>query len=301
MIQESSTKGSKYTSEYILVTPARNEETTIERTIASVLAQSHRPKCWVIVDDGSADRTGEIASCYASKYDFIRFCHISAHDKRDFASKVHAIHAGYVLMANMESKYVGNLDADVTFDGNYFTTLLERFEADPKLGLAGGTIYEVTPQGSYPQVNNALWSVAGATQLFRREVYEAIGGYRPLPRGGEDAIAEFMVRQLGWKVRSFEDLQVFHHRLTGTAIGGVLDAKYRRGLMEYTNGNHPLWEILKCIKLLPEWPYVIGSLAWIVGFAAGYLKREPRPLPEALIEAIRAEQIGRLWAMLHRA
>ena len=48
--------------QYVLVTPARNEEDFIELTIQSVVRQTVRPVKWAIVSDGSTDRTDEIVS-----------------------------------------------------------------------------------------------------------------------------------------------------------------------------------------------------------------------------------------------
>ena len=59
--------------DYILITPAYNEEVYLEKTIHSVIAQAHLPKKWVIVSDGSTDRTDAIATNYAVKYRFIEF------------------------------------------------------------------------------------------------------------------------------------------------------------------------------------------------------------------------------------
>jgi hypothetical protein len=38
--------------DYVLVTPARNEERFIEKTIRSVIVQTVLPKKWIIVSDG---------------------------------------------------------------------------------------------------------------------------------------------------------------------------------------------------------------------------------------------------------
>ena len=44
---------------YVLITPARNEETFIETTIQSVIKQTILPVKWVIVNDGSTDATSK--------------------------------------------------------------------------------------------------------------------------------------------------------------------------------------------------------------------------------------------------
>ena len=56
---------------YVVITPARNEEDNIGHTIVSMLAQSQRPMRWVIVNDGSSDRTAELIDAAAAKYPWI--------------------------------------------------------------------------------------------------------------------------------------------------------------------------------------------------------------------------------------
>ncbi len=53
---------------YILITPARNEEANIEKTIRSVISQTLLPKKWVILSDGSTDRTDEIVNNKSSAF-----------------------------------------------------------------------------------------------------------------------------------------------------------------------------------------------------------------------------------------
>jgi biofilm PGA synthesis N-glycosyltransferase PgaC len=53
---------------YVLVTPARNEQDFIELTIRSMVAQTVKPLKWVIVSDGSTDRTDEIVEGYAANH-----------------------------------------------------------------------------------------------------------------------------------------------------------------------------------------------------------------------------------------
>lgn len=55
----------------VFITPAHNEEAFIEKTIASMVAQRLFPGRWVIVDDGSTDKTAEIVESYAQHYPWI--------------------------------------------------------------------------------------------------------------------------------------------------------------------------------------------------------------------------------------
>ena len=105
---------------YVLVTPARNEARFIEDTIRSVISQTNRPLRWVIVSDGSTDETDEIVSRYAKDNAWIELVRMPARRERHFAGKVHAFNAGYARLQRLSFDVVGSLDADISFDKNYF-------------------------------------------------------------------------------------------------------------------------------------------------------------------------------------
>ena len=60
---------------YLVITPVRNEEAYLESTIESMLAQTVCPQEWIIVNDGSTDRTGQIIDDYARRFPWIRAVH----------------------------------------------------------------------------------------------------------------------------------------------------------------------------------------------------------------------------------
>ena len=64
---------------YVLVTPARNEERFIAKTLESMVAQTMPPERWVIVDDGSTDKTSEIVQRYAGAYPWIQLVRLPQH------------------------------------------------------------------------------------------------------------------------------------------------------------------------------------------------------------------------------
>src|SRR5947207_9908009 len=123
---------------YVLITPARNEEAHIEATIKSVVAQPSRPVKWVIVSDGSTDRTDEIVKRYAAAHDWIELVRMPERTERHFAGKVHAFNAGLERVGESKSDLIGNLDGDVSFEADYFEYLLGRFARNPRLGVADG-------------------------------------------------------------------------------------------------------------------------------------------------------------------
>src|SRR4029077_15883694 len=75
---------------YVLITPARNEERLIARTLESVVSQTVLPENWVIIDDGSADQTAEIVKRYTKDYPWIELVQRPRRPNRTFAGKVEA-------------------------------------------------------------------------------------------------------------------------------------------------------------------------------------------------------------------
>jgi biofilm PGA synthesis N-glycosyltransferase PgaC len=279
---------------YILATAARNEEAFIERTIRSVLAQTIKPIAWVIVSNGSTDRTERIIKDYSQRYGFIQLMVTEGERDRNFSSKVNAINEGLNELAHLHYGFIGNLDADIELEKEYFEKMIEKFDHDDRLGLAGGWTYDLVRGTFKENPGNRMMSVAGRAPIFRRECYEEIGGYLPIRTGGEDTAAEVMARMNGWKTEAFRDQKVLHLRGVGTAGTNLLGARYRQGLEDYFLGYHPLYEILKSLSRIYLRPYIIGSFFSLCGYLQGVLSREPFRVPEDVAEFLRSEQMDRI-------
>src|SRR5262245_60548496 len=112
---------------YVLISPARNEEAHLEKTIASVARQSVPPLRWVIVSDGSTDHTEEIAARAAASHPWITVVARPKRTHRDFSEKVAAFNAGFDVVRSLPFDIVGSLDADLSFVSDYFEFLLGKF------------------------------------------------------------------------------------------------------------------------------------------------------------------------------
>ena len=282
---------------YALATAAYNEETLIEKVIHSIVNQTLTPKKWVIVDDGSSDRTAEIVRSYARKYRFIELYTIAEEHPRDLTAQVHAINRGFARLRNVDSAFIGNLDADITLEPTYFERLVEKFAEEDRLGLAGGYIYEEQEGEFRSRKRNVQSSVAHAVQLFRRECLEELGGYRPFTWAGADWYAEVTLRMNGWRVCSIPELRAFHHRPTGLGFGALKYA-YRGGLMDFYMGTHPLFETVKIALRMSEKPYLIWAACRFSGFFSSYWKRAPRQVSSEFMAFLRKEQMARLRSKL---
>jgi poly-beta-1,6-N-acetyl-D-glucosamine synthase len=282
---------------YVLITPARNEAQFIELTIESVVAQTVRPARWVIVSDGSTDTTDDIVARFAAQHSWIELLRMPERRERNFAGKVHAFNAGYARLQNLDWEMIGSLDADISFDPDYFRFLLGKLQNDPALGLAG-TPFQETSGESYDYRFVNIEHVSGACQLFRRECFTAIGGYMPVKGGSIDHIAVITARMKGWKTRTFTDKVCLHHRTMGTAQESVLTARFKFGAKDYRMGNHPVWELFRTAYQMTRKPFVLGGIALGAGYAWSWLGRADRPVSNELIAFHRREQMERLKRLI---
>lgn len=284
---------------YVLVTAACNEEKFVEGVLQSVVGQTVLPVRWIVVSDGSTDATDAIVSKYAAKHQFITLLSLRRAHKRNFGAQVRAIGEGCAHLKSLGYDYIGNLDADVSFDSGYFAELLKRFQTDSQLGLAGGAITEEDCGLFRERKRNSPDSVAHAVQLFRRECFDAIGGYPPLRYGGPDWHAAVVARMKGWRVESFQDLPVRHHRPTGTADKWQRDC-FRQGCMDFSLGSHPIFEIIKCIRRIPDKPKLAGAVTRLSGFAWCYCTGQTREVSVEFMKFLRKEQMSRVRSIVKR-
>jgi glycosyltransferase involved in cell wall biosynthesis len=288
--------------EYVLITPARNEAQFIELTIKSVIAQTLRPMKWIIVSDGSTDGTDEIVRKYVDSNPWIKLIRMPERNERHFAGKVYAFNAGYALVGGSTFEVVGNLDADVSFDDDYFSYLIGKVAEDAALGVVG-TAFRAQDASSqtYDYRFVGTEHVSGACQLFRRVCFEEIGGYLPVKGGGVDHIAVLTARMKGWKTRTFTEKVFVHHRGIGTAQHGELKARFKQGMKDYALGSHPIWELSRTAYQLTQRPFVIGGCLLLSGYMWALIRRAERPVSHQLMKFRRREQMTRLRKLLSKS
>lgn len=281
---------------YVLITPVHNEDKFIEKTIKSVVCQSVLPMRWLIVDDGSGDRTGEIIERCGARHDFIELYRLGRGDIKSYYSRrTEVFLAGYQKIRHMEYDYIAALDADLLLPNNYYEGILQEFDNDPKLGIASGVYLDLI-NGCPRKVVRSDISTSGGLQVFRRECYEQIGGYVPLKYGGDDSLAEYTARMKGWHTRSFPAYQAIHCRPVGTRGGAsLIKARFRQGVTDYYLGTHPVFMFVKSLRrALMEKPYIISGTARMAGFIVGCFSKDKINIPNEIIKYIRREQLSRL-------
>jgi poly-beta-1,6-N-acetyl-D-glucosamine synthase len=283
---------------YVLITPARNEADFIELTIKSVVAQTHRPLKWVIVNDGSTDGTDGIVNKYAAQHSWIELVQMPERRERHFGGKAVAVNAGRQRVAELKYNVLGNLDADVSFEPDYFEFLLSKFSENPKLGVGGTAFHEENVSYNYEYVG--IEHVSGMCQMFRRECFEDIGGYQAIKAGGIDLIAVLSARAKGWETRTFTEKTFVHHRIQGRALHTGIRERLHIGQKDYLIGNHPIWEIFRSVYQMRYRPYVIGGILIFASYMWNLVRGVERTMPMELMALRRDEQMKRLRNIFRR-
>jgi biofilm PGA synthesis N-glycosyltransferase PgaC len=288
------------TPSYVIITPVRNEGPHFHQTIDSVLSQTLRPQAWIIVDDGSTDITPLLADAAAAQHPWIRVVHRTDRGfRKQGGGVIEAFYDGFSKLSTLnpqpstiEWDFLVKLDGDLSFSADYFEQCFARFAADPQLGIGGGRVYcRVNGATVEDSPGDPAFHVRGATKIYRRATWDAIGGLVRAP--GWDTLDEVKANMLGWKTCSFHDLRLVQLKPTGSADGSWKNW-VKNGRANYITGYHPLFMLLKCFKRVFQPPYGLAALGLIGGFCAGYIKRLPQVPDPDLIRYLRQQQMNRL-------
>lgn len=175
-----------------VITPAFNAEAYLPACIESVLGQTFRNFELLIVDDGSTDGTAEIVSHYAA----------SDRRVRGFRGPNRGVsHARNVAMRHAKGRFFALLDADDEWEPSFAMEQLRVFRRTPELAVVsgngknvGGGALDGQPVRPWPADARPVRFIDLIEQIdavfimsvFRREVYEAIGGFNESLYRSED-------------------------------------------------------------------------------------------------------------------
>jgi glycosyltransferase involved in cell wall biosynthesis len=250
----------------------------------------------VVVDDGSRDGTLELARRLAAEIDFMEVIEAGGEvgpgaDNLALAREARAFNIGLEHAGWRSFDFVGKLDGDVELPPEWLATLVDRFAANPALGLAGGRLVEADGEGGWARIEIPAHHVHGAVKLFRRECLEAIGGIPE--RLAWDTIDETYARMLGYGTRSYIDLVARHHRPAGSA-DGVLRGRARHGECAYIAHYTLLWVLLRSLKLAAASPRGFSGVAFLYGYLRAAARRKARVDDPAFRRFVRRELRDRL-------
>lgn len=277
--------------QYVVVTPVRDEGEFLPRTIESMIRQTVRPEEWIIVNDGSKDKTGEIIEEAARKHLWIRAVHRSDRGYRKWGGGIiESFYVGYEKLTCPDWRFMCKLDGDLSFGTTYFEDAFGKFSELPAIGIGGGVLYHYE-NGAKVLERHPLFHVRGGVKIYRRECWDALGGLWVGP--GSDTVDEVKANMLGWRTASFTDLHLIHHRPTG-ASWGHWGGMVKDGRIDYVYGSHPAFLLAKAVVRLARRPYVLQSAALVYGYLSACIEKIPRVDDPALIRYLRSQQINKL-------
>jgi len=222
-----------------VVIPALNEEIIIEECLKSIRRQTH-PVELIVVDNGSIDRTQEIAKQYCDKV-FIRPGFTLA-EMRDLGAR------------EATGDIIVTTDADCIAPESWIEELVKPFQ-DPKVAAVGGAF---RPLNKNPLSSFYCWCSAimqgtfglfqGANMAYTKKAYLASPGYTGAKRA-EDW-------NLSWRIRSQGKTRYLRRAYTRTEIPFNRQIEYPGGMVSV---------ILSIIGALLNMPLLMGLGAGYVG------------------------------------
>lgn len=276
---------------YVIISPVRNEEDFLPTTLQCVVDQTILPAEFIIVNDGSTDRSPEIIKKFTSRYPWIRTIDRPKGEHRPGDGVVEAFYAGYDCLTTRDWDYIVKLDGDLQFPPDYFEFQLNAMNENPLLGMSSGKTWQ-PHDGRLVLDSMPDDHVRGPAKLYRRACYEAIGGLQKVR--GWDTIDELKAQVLGWETRSFEHLVLVHFKPIGFKQTNICKRELHLGERQHYLGYHPLFAIARGLYVACKKPYLIAGVLNIAGFWMAKLSGAKQIDEPAMIHHLRNKQLQRL-------
>jgi glycosyltransferase involved in cell wall biosynthesis len=281
----------------VVISPCRDEEATLGRTIACIRAQTRPPARWVVVDDGSRDRTPEILERAAGEIPYLRVVRRPDRGFRKLGGGVIDAFCEGLTSVDVAYDFIAKMDVDLEFSPRYFERILEYFDRDPRLAGASGKVYRREGDRLIEEFMIDEM-VAGQFKLYRREAFERIGGFvRALMWDGIDF---HRARMEGYRTASLDDpeLRIEHLRLMGSSDSGVYRGRLRWGRGQWYMGSAFPYVLASGVFRMRERPRGVGGLLLIAGYLMAALRGDSRYEDPAFRRELRRWQYRRLADLL---
>ena len=272
-----SSSSPKSNRKLLIVSPCRNEGEFLERSIKSVLNQTVLPATWVIVDDGSTDETPEILVRFSKEFPVIKVIHRTDRGTRKVGPGViEAFYEGLESQQWQEYDYICKLDLDLELPSDYFESLIEIMEMDPRMGTCSGKAYYKNGEGKLVSEKCGDEMSQGMTKLYRTQCFDEIGGF--VEEVMWDGIDCHRCRMLGWQAASWDDpkLRFIHLRPMGSSQNGIITGRMRHGFGQYFMGTSPVYMLVSAFYRMFLPPFVVGGISMFLGYFSAWWQGVPR-------------------------
>jgi glycosyltransferase involved in cell wall biosynthesis len=276
--------------------PVYNAEAYIAEAVESILAQTYRDFEFIIIDDGSTDRSLPMLERYA------------AHDERiQLSSKPNA---GYLarlneMVENARGDLIARMDADDIAMPERFARQIDYLNAHPEIVAVGSRILTIDPQGDpiaefctmldHEEIDRVHLEARGGlichpAAMIRADAIRAVGAYRPQMWPGEDVDLWLRLAEIGRLANVPETLLNYRQHLKSTGYAhraeqqerwqaAAMDACCRRGLSPPSGlmaaGSNRLIDSQEHVRKWGWWALGAGNLRTARKYALQSLKKSP--------------------------
>ena len=279
---------------YYIIIPAYNEEKFISFTLQSILAQTALPEKIVVVNDNSTDKTAQIVQEFISKNSNISLVNNTSQAIHLPGSKVVLAFQKGLETLDHDYDFIVKLDADLILPANYFKAIIQHFQSDVKIGMAGGFAY-IEKNGNWILENlTDKDHIRGAFKAYKKECFQEIGGLKPAM--GWDTVDELLCKFYGWKVITDVSLIVKHLKPTGANYSKT--ARYKQGEAFYSLGYGFWITAIASLKLsvLKKKPFLFFD--YIAGFWKSKSLKKPLLVTAEQATFIRKYRISKMISKL---
>lgn len=244
-----------------VVSTVFNGEAYFDRAIPGILAQTFEDFEFILVDDGSQDRTAEMLQAAAGRDHRIRVLS---------PGRLGAAAAYNFGVAQARGEYIARQDFDDCSYPDRLRLQVAALDADPKLGIVGGAYvlvddrrgerYVRMPPTDPAAVFAALARyvpIAHTVATFRRQAWVEAGGY-PLVNNLIDLRFYIRVAKLGWRLGNVAEVVGEHY---------VHEGSWFHRSLKYVERQRDLARVqAQSVRELglPRWMYLfsLGRLAY---------------------------------------
>lgn len=267
---------------YIIVSPCKNEEKNLPSLIESVLNQTYRPALWLVYNDGSTDESNSIVQALEEEYDWVTV-YWGSEGERDLSFHYASIVDFGIKRALSLAKergitidYISLIDSDMVLSTDFFETIIRKFETNPKLGIASGSVvYDFNNLSTRESGRRDL--PIGGLRVWREECFTQSGGF-PISYSA-DAVSNVIARLQNWETRKFDDVIGLQSRKTSSAEG-LWKGYFIQGKSDYYRDYHPGYILFKFIKRLFQYPFY-PAFGYLKGYFYGiFVLRQKIMMPE---------------------
>ncbi|GAA4269443.1 glycosyltransferase family 2 protein [Hyunsoonleella aestuarii] len=263
--------------DFYIIIPAHNEESSIGRTLDSLVNQTLLPKKLVVVNDNSTDNTQDIVEAFSSRHSWISLLNVTSSNQHLPGSKIiNAFYKGYNELDNYYD-IICKYDADLIFPKNYLEHISIHFNKNQKLGMVAGFCL-IEKNGNWILENLTRKDhIRGALKAYRKQCFYDIGKLKPSM--GWDTVDELLAKYHGWELLTDEKLHVKHLKPTGQSYNKA--SKYLQGEAMYKMRYGFVITLLSALKLA----FKKGRFILFKDYMAGYFKAKKEKMEFLVTDA----------------